>query len=48
MIKLDKVVTVLKDLIVGEIGEIDDTLKDEINAKLQKNFQIVKPLEISK
>ena len=40
MIKLDKVVTVLKDLIVGEIGEIDDTLRDEINAKLQKIFKL--------
>jgi mRNA interferase MazF len=40
LIKLDKVVTVLKDLIVGEIGEIDDTLKDEINAKLQKIFKL--------
>jgi mRNA interferase MazF len=40
LIKLDKVVTVLKDLIVGEIGEIDDTLRDEINAKLQKIFKL--------
>jgi hypothetical protein len=31
---------VVKDLIVGEIGEIDDTLKDEINAKLQKIFKL--------
>jgi len=40
LIKLDKVVTVLKDLIVGEIGEIDDTLKDEINAELQNIFKL--------
>ena len=35
-IKLDKVVTISKDLILGEIGEIGNKLKEEINAKLSK------------
>ena len=34
VIRLDKVATVLKDLVVGEIGEVGDVLKREINRKL--------------
>ncbi len=36
VIKLDKIATVLKELIVGEIGEVDEVLKLEINQKLGK------------
>lgn len=35
VIKLDKIATVLKDLIVGELGELDDELKKEVNQKLK-------------
>jgi len=40
VIKLDKVATLSKNLIIGEIGEIGPKLKDEINEKLRKVFQI--------
>lgn len=33
VIKLDKVATILKDLIVGEIGYVGEELKKEINSK---------------
>jgi len=33
VIKLDKIATVLKDLIVGELGEVDEKLKQEVNQK---------------
>ena len=32
--RLDKVATVLKDMVVGEIGEVGEVLKAEINEKL--------------
>jgi len=40
VIKLDKIATVLKDLIVGELGELDDELKIEVNKKLSKIFEL--------
>lgn len=40
VIKLDKIATVLKDLIVGELGELDDNLKQEINHKLKTMFEL--------
>ena len=40
VIKLDKIATMLKDLIAGELGEIDENLKREINEKLAKIFRI--------
>jgi len=40
VIKLSKVATVLKDLIVGELGEVDEVMKEEINRKLKKIFAI--------
>ncbi len=40
VIKLDKVATLSKNLILGEIGEIGPKLKDEINKKLKKVFQV--------
>ena len=36
VIKLDKIATVLKDLIVGELGEVDEKLKQEVNQKLKR------------
>ena len=38
VIRLDKVATILKDLILGEIGEIGTRVKKEINAKLSKAY----------
>ncbi|MCD6473800.1 MAG: type II toxin-antitoxin system PemK/MazF family toxin [Thermoplasmata archaeon] len=40
VIKLDKIATILKELIVGELGEIDENLRKEINEKLAKIFGI--------
>ena len=40
VIKLDKVATVLKDLIVGELGELDDELRREVNRRLRKVCQL--------
>ena len=40
VIRLDKVATVLKDLIVGEIGELGKELKKEVNLKLQKIYRL--------
>lgn len=34
VIKLNKIATVLKDLIVGEIGELNEELRKEVNQKL--------------
>ena len=40
VIKLDKIATVLKDLIVGELGELDDELRKQVNKKLKRTMQI--------
>ena len=40
VVRLDKVATVLKDLVVGEIGEVGDGLKREINGKLRKVYRL--------
>jgi len=40
VIKLDKIATVLKDLIVGELGELDEELRQEVNQKLKKLMEI--------
>ncbi|KCZ72220.1 PemK-like protein [Candidatus Methanoperedens nitroreducens] len=40
IIKLDKIATVLKDLIVGELGELDEELKNDVNQKLKKIMEI--------
>jgi mRNA interferase MazF len=42
VIKLDKVATISKDLILGEIGEIGNKLKEEMNAKLSKAYKFEK------
>jgi len=39
VIRLDKVATISKDLILGEIGEIGDKLKNETNTKLFKAYK---------
>ena len=36
VINLDKIATVLKDLIVGELGEVDEKLKQEVNQRLKR------------
>ena len=40
VIKLDKIATVLKDLIVGELGELDDELRQEVNRRLEKIMEV--------
>ena len=40
VIKLDKIATVMKDLIVGELGELDRELKQEVNQKLRRIMEI--------
>lgn len=40
VIKLDKIATVPKDLIVGELGDLDEELKKEVNQKLKKTMEI--------
>jgi mRNA interferase MazF len=40
IIKLDKVATILKDFVIGEIGEVGQGLKKEINKKLGEIFRI--------
>jgi len=40
VIRLDKVATILKDLIVGEIGELDDDLRADVNAKIATLFRL--------
>ena len=40
VIKLDKIATVLKDLIVGELGQLDEELRQEVNQKLMKIMKI--------
>ena len=40
VIRLDKIATVLKDLMVGELGELDDGLKVEVNTKLAALFRL--------
>ncbi|MEM1944285.1 MAG: type II toxin-antitoxin system PemK/MazF family toxin [Nitrososphaerota archaeon] len=39
VIKLNKIATVLKELIVGELGEVDEALKQEINQKLNRSYK---------
>jgi mRNA interferase MazF len=35
VVKLDKLATLLKDLVLGELGELGKKLRTEINAKLE-------------
>lgn len=38
VIKLDKIATVLKELVIGELGELDDAHRHEAKVKLAKMF----------
>jgi mRNA interferase MazF len=40
VIRLDKIATVLKDLMVGELGELDGDLRAMVNAKLARLFRL--------
>lgn len=40
LIKLDKIATVLKDLVVGELGELGEEWRREVNRKLRKMLQM--------
>ena len=40
VLKLTKISTVRKDLAEGEIGEIDGDLRDEVNQKMKRIFEI--------
>ncbi len=40
VIKLDKVATIMKDLIVGEIGFVEKELRKEINRKIVEMYEI--------
>jgi mRNA interferase MazF len=40
LIKLDKIATVLKDLVVGELGELAEEPRREVNRKLRKMFEL--------
>jgi mRNA interferase MazF len=40
VIRLDKIATVLKNLIVGELGELDAELREKINTKTGELFRI--------
>jgi len=38
IIRLDKIATVSKDLLLGEIGEIGDSLRREVNKRLREAY----------
>ena len=40
VIKLDKITTIDKSLIYGELGEIDDDLRREINEKISNIYRL--------
>ncbi|MBO3840558.1 MAG: type II toxin-antitoxin system PemK/MazF family toxin [Nitrososphaerota archaeon] len=40
VIKLDKIATLLKSMVMGEIGEIGPQIKREINEKLIKTYSL--------
>ncbi|MFC1927482.1 type II toxin-antitoxin system PemK/MazF family toxin [Chloroflexota bacterium] len=40
LIKLDKIATVLKDLVVGEVGELGEEPRREVNRKLRKMLEM--------
>lgn len=40
LIRLDKIATILKELVIGELGEVGPILRDEINIKLCNIFKI--------
>ncbi|MFO7772518.1 MAG: type II toxin-antitoxin system PemK/MazF family toxin [Dehalococcoidia bacterium] len=40
LIKLDKIATILKDLVVGELGELSEEWRQEVNLKLKKMLEM--------
>ena len=40
VVRLDKVATVSKSLMLGEIGQIGETLRREVNRKLREAYQM--------
>jgi len=40
VIRVDKIATLLKDLVVGELGEVDEEIRKEVNQKLRKILKI--------
>ena len=40
IIRLDKVATILKDLVVGELGELNEELRRSVNKKLKNIMEI--------
>ena len=40
MFLLDKVATILKDLVVGELGELNEELRRSVNKKLKNIMEI--------
>ena len=38
--RLDKIATILKDLVLGELGELDEELRKEVNQKLKKMLEL--------
>jgi mRNA interferase MazF len=40
VIRLDKIATVLKDLVIAELGELDTHYRESVNTKLCALFQI--------
>jgi len=40
VIRLDKIATILKDLVVGEIGGLGGELKREVNLRLRKVYRL--------
>ena len=40
LIKLDKIATILKDLVVGELGELSEEWRQEVNQKLKKMLEM--------
>jgi mRNA interferase MazF len=40
VIKLDKIATISKDLIVGELGELGEALRREVNTRLREAYQL--------
>jgi len=40
IIRLDKIATISKDLLLGEIGEIGDAVRREVNKKLRETYEL--------
>ena len=40
ILKIDKIATISKELILGEIGELGPRLKKEVNRKLKETYNL--------